>query len=207
MLENASDAFAPPWLSPVACLTLSLRVPHRGLMHREHDSARTMHRFLCSALVAVVGLAVAGPAGAQPVESLRVPGSEAVELRRGIGYAALWDRGAVLGRVARGRVRVINLRGGGAPSGWVRGCERREGRLALLPGLEPALLDSRRHVEDPAARPLDLRERRRQRHARARPCAGGSRCLPRRRRRCRQPVSTVAEGPDVLPASRVGGLS
>jgi hypothetical protein len=130
MLENASDAFALRWRNPVDCLTLSLRLPHRGLTRREHDSARTMHRFLCSAVVAAVGLAVAGPAGAAPVESLRVPGSEAVELRRGIGYAALWDRGAVLGRVYRGRVRVINLRGGGAPSGWVRGCERREGRLA-----------------------------------------------------------------------------
>ena len=36
----------------------------------------------------------------------------------------------MLGRVVRGRVRVTNLAGGGAPSGWVRGCEHRRGRLA-----------------------------------------------------------------------------
>jgi hypothetical protein len=129
MLENASDAFALGFRSPVDCLTLSLRVPHRGLTCREDDSARTMQRFARFALIVAVGLAVAGPAGAAQVESSQVPGSEAVELRRGIGYAALWDRGAVLGRVALGRVRVINLRGAGPPSGWVRGCERRRGRL------------------------------------------------------------------------------
>jgi hypothetical protein len=90
-----------------------------------------MHRLVCLVLFAALGLSLAGPAAAGPADALsfRVPGAESFELRRGVGYAAVWDRGSVLGRVAAGRVRVINLAGGGVPSGWVRGCEHRRGRL------------------------------------------------------------------------------
>ena len=100
-------------------------------MHCPDDSAETMVRLACVAFVAVLGLAAVSSAAARPAGgvSYRVPDSESFELRRGVGYAALWDRGSVLGRVVRGRVRVTNLAGGGAPSGWVRGCEHRSGRL------------------------------------------------------------------------------
>lgn len=60
----------------------------------------------------------------------RVAGSQQVELWSGVGYAALWDRGSVLGNVRRGSIRVVNRPGGGTPKGVVRGCEVRRGTLS-----------------------------------------------------------------------------
>jgi hypothetical protein len=87
---------------------------------------RRLSVFFSLALVALTG---AASASAAPSLSSRVAGSEWIELWNGSGYAAIRDRGAVLGRVSRGWIRVFNVAGGGAPSGWVRGCSERRGRL------------------------------------------------------------------------------
>jgi hypothetical protein len=75
-------------------------------------------------------LALAASALAQGGTSARVTGSKGILLEHGIGSAVIADRGAAFGKVASGSIRIVNLPGGGAPSGWVRGCETRSGRLA-----------------------------------------------------------------------------
>jgi hypothetical protein len=83
-------------------------------------------------LTAIAGISVAAwtsaPA-AQTTVAARVPGSESISLTRGRGYAVIARRGAVLGRVRRGSIRVAHLPGGGAPRGYVRGCEATSGTL------------------------------------------------------------------------------
>jgi hypothetical protein len=59
-----------------------------------------------------------------------VAGSESISLRSGRGYAVIANSGAVLGRMRRGWIRVIDIPGGGVPLGYVRGCEERSGRLS-----------------------------------------------------------------------------
>jgi hypothetical protein len=89
---------------------------------------RRLSVFFSLAVVALTASAAAS--AATPSLSSRVAGSEWIELWSGTGYAVVRDRGAVLGNVRRGWIRVYNLAGGGAPSGWVRGCEKRSGRLS-----------------------------------------------------------------------------
>jgi hypothetical protein len=86
-------------------------------------------RRLVLASTAGLALAAAAPAFAGPVPA-RVAGSESISLKYGVGYAVVSDRGATLGRIRRGRIQVVNVPGGGAPSGFVRGCEYRSGSLA-----------------------------------------------------------------------------
>jgi hypothetical protein len=84
-------------------------------------------------LTAIAGLSAAASASApaaQTTVAARVAGSESISLRWGHGYAAIARRGAVLGRMRRGSIRVAHLAGGGAPEGYVRGCETRSGKLA-----------------------------------------------------------------------------
>jgi hypothetical protein len=80
----------------------------------------------------LAALVVAASASALPssLTSTRVRGSEGLELSAGRGYAVLADRGAVIGNVRSGWIRITNIPGGGDPSGRVRGCERRSGRLS-----------------------------------------------------------------------------
>jgi hypothetical protein len=87
-----------------------------------------MRLALVVALACGSALAVASAASA--AVSADVAGSESFSLRYGVGYAVVFDRGAVLGRVRRGVIRVADVPSGGAPSGFVRGCERRSGSLA-----------------------------------------------------------------------------
>lgn len=92
-----------------------------------------MWRALLFALAAGISLAAASTASAAPAGLLAAeatPGSESVSLKYGVGYAVLWKKGAALGRVRRGAITVVDLAYGGGPSGFVRGCERRSGRLA-----------------------------------------------------------------------------
>ena len=65
-------------------------------------------------VIAVVGGALAAPATASARRSLELVG--------GTGFAAIANRGAVIGRVGAGRVVVIHKSGYAAPSGYVRGC-------------------------------------------------------------------------------------
>lgn len=88
-----------------------------------------MRRLLFLILFALLALSAATAASAAPSLSSRVAGSEWISLERGFGYAVISDRGAVIGNVKRGWIRVINVAGGGAPSGWVKGCTERSGRL------------------------------------------------------------------------------
>ena len=92
-----------------------------------------MRRALLFALAAGISLAAASTASATPAGLLAAqstPGSESISLKYGVGYAVVWKKGAVLGRVRRGTITVIDLADGGEPSGFVRGCEHRSGRLA-----------------------------------------------------------------------------
>jgi len=79
---------------------------------------------------AIPALVAAAPASSGLLLSERVAGSESVSLQRGRGYAVIAKRGAVIGNVGRGWVRVAHLPDGPSPEGYVRGCEARSGRLA-----------------------------------------------------------------------------
>jgi hypothetical protein len=92
-----------------------------------------MRRAPLFALAAGLALAAASTASATPpslAAAAGTPGSESISLKNGIGFAVVWSRGAVLGRVRRGAITVIDIAGGGDPGGFVRGCERRSGGLA-----------------------------------------------------------------------------
>jgi hypothetical protein len=80
----------------------------------------------------LAALAVAASASALPSSSTsaRVRGGEGLHLSSGRGYAVFGDRGVAFGNVRRGWIRIINVPGGGSPSGYVRGCESRAGRLS-----------------------------------------------------------------------------
>ena len=82
--------------------------------------------------MAISGLALVASASAPAAETevARVTGSESISLREGHGYAVVANRGAVLGRMRRGWIRVIDIPGGGVAQGYVRGCEERSGRLS-----------------------------------------------------------------------------
>ena len=87
-----------------------------------------MRRSLFVTGIAAVFLLPSASTG--PAATARVAGSETISLQRGQGYAVIASRGAVIGTVAHGWVRVVDLPGGGAPHGYVRGCEARAGRLS-----------------------------------------------------------------------------
>jgi hypothetical protein len=88
-----------------------------------------MRRLLLLTCGALFVLASVSPAqGALTVA--RTAGAVSLELKGGAGYASISERGAVLGRMRRGRIVVRHLSSGAAPSGFVRGCEWRRGRLS-----------------------------------------------------------------------------
>ncbi len=74
-----------------------------------------MRRILVLVSVAILATAATEAAfGAVPV-LLRTPGAEFVELENGNGRAAVARRGALLVNIGRGRLRVVDLAGGGRP--------------------------------------------------------------------------------------------
>ncbi len=77
-------------------------------------------------LSAVLALTVTA-AGEAATVSARTSGSESFELSRGKGQAIMAKRGAVLGTVGRGKIKITNLADGPRPKGYVTGCERRRG--------------------------------------------------------------------------------
>jgi hypothetical protein len=77
-------------------------------------------------LSAVIALTVTA-AGEAAAIATRATGSQAFELYRGKGQAVVAKRGAVLGGVGRGKIKIKRMPGGPAPQGYVTGCERRYG--------------------------------------------------------------------------------
>ena len=80
-----------------------------------------MRRTMLLTLLASASLA-AGSAADSAVTTFRTAGAQSVVLNNGNGRAVVTKRGAILIRVVRGRIRVIDLPGGTRP---VRSCNRR----------------------------------------------------------------------------------
>jgi hypothetical protein len=92
------------------------------------DSSLGMRRLLVLLSLAALATGAAESAsGAVPV-TLRTPGTEFVELLNGNGRAALTRRGALFVSLGRGRIRVVDLAGGGRPN-LNPPCQRRARRV------------------------------------------------------------------------------
>lgn len=85
-----------------------------------------MRRILVVAMVAVLAMGAAAAAFARVPAPARTEGSQYFELDRGNGRAAMAKRGAVLVRVRLGRIRIVDLRGGGRPA---PSCNKRPRRI------------------------------------------------------------------------------
>lgn len=85
-----------------------------------------MRRTTFVALLAAASLA-AGSAADAAVTTFRTPGAQSFALNNGNGRAVVTKRGALLIRVVRGRIRVVDLPGGTRPS---RSCNRRGVRVS-----------------------------------------------------------------------------
>jgi hypothetical protein len=86
-----------------------------------------MRRSIVVILVAALAMWAADASFGQAGYSLRTPGAELVELRAGYGRAVIGRRGSVLIRVSLGRIRVVDLPGGGRPN---RSCNKRGVRVS-----------------------------------------------------------------------------
>jgi hypothetical protein len=84
---------------------------------------RPLRILLLSAILALTAAA----AGEAATVTARTAGAESFQLYHGVGSAIVVRRGAVLGGMRRGKIRIVNLAGGPAPQGFVRGCEHRNG--------------------------------------------------------------------------------
>jgi hypothetical protein len=86
-----------------------------------------MRRRIFVIFVAALAMWAADASYGRADYSLRTPGAELIELRAGYGRAVIGRRGSVLVRVAVGRIRVVDLPGGGRPN---RSCNRRGVRVS-----------------------------------------------------------------------------
>ena len=77
--------------------------------------------------VAALAMWAADASYGQADYSLRTPGAQLIELRTGYGRAVIGRRGSVLIRVSLGRIRVVDLPGGGRPN---RSCNKRGVRVS-----------------------------------------------------------------------------
>ena len=77
--------------------------------------------------VAALAMWAADASYGQADYSLRTPGAQLIELRTGYGRAVIGRRGSVLMRVSVGRIRVVDLPGGGRPN---RSCNKRGVRVS-----------------------------------------------------------------------------
>ena len=88
-----------------------------------------MRRVLVLFTVAALAAGAAeASSGSVPV-LLRTPGAEYLDLLNGNGRAAVTRRGALFVTIGRGRLRVVDLRGGGRPN-LSPPCERRARRVS-----------------------------------------------------------------------------
>ncbi len=86
-----------------------------------------MRRWIVVIFVAALAMWAADASYGQADYSLRTPGAELIELRTGYGRAVIGRRGSVLIRVSVGRIRVVDLPGGGRPN---RSCNKRGFRVS-----------------------------------------------------------------------------
>lgn len=86
-----------------------------------------MRRTIVVIFVAALAMWAADASYGQAGYSLRTPGAELIELRTGYGRAVIGRRGSVLIRVSVGRIRVVDLAGGGRPN---RSCNKRGVRVS-----------------------------------------------------------------------------
>ena len=86
-----------------------------------------MRRSIVGILVAAIAMWVAHASYGQAGSALRTPGAQLLELRAGYGRAVIGRRGSVLIRVSVGRIRVVDLPGGGRPN---RSCNKRGVRVS-----------------------------------------------------------------------------
>ncbi|HET6696551.1 MAG TPA: hypothetical protein VFG85_08595 [Gaiellaceae bacterium] len=86
-----------------------------------------MRRTIVVIFVAALAMWAADASYGQAGYSLRTPGAELIELRTGYGRAVIGRRGSVLIRVSLGRIRVVDLPGGGRPN---RSCNKRGVRVS-----------------------------------------------------------------------------
>jgi hypothetical protein len=86
-----------------------------------------MRRSIVVIFVAALAMWAGDASYAQAGYSLRTPGAELIELRAGYGRAVIGRRGSVLIRVSLGRIRVVDLPGGGRPN---RSCNKRGVRVS-----------------------------------------------------------------------------
>ncbi|MGH3093882.1 MAG: hypothetical protein ACRDOG_16355 [Gaiellaceae bacterium] len=89
-----------------------------------------MRRLILPLTLAALAAAASATALPSSMTTARVRGGEGLHLSAGRGYAVFGDRGVAFGNVRRGWIRITNVPGGGSPSGYVRGCESRSGRLS-----------------------------------------------------------------------------
>lgn len=130
MLVAAADAVRRPSSISYRPLTLSLQRGNRRFTGPANSSHRNVRRLIVPLTLAALSLAASAPALPSTLASARVRGGEGVHLSAGRGYAVLGEQGVAFGNVRRGWIRVTNIPGGGSPSGYVRGCESRSGRLS-----------------------------------------------------------------------------
>jgi len=88
-----------------------------------------MRRILVPLAVAALAAGAAEAAFASVPVLLRTPGAELVSLQGGNGRAALTKRGSLLIIVDRGRLRIVDLVGGGRPN-LNDSCRRRAERVS-----------------------------------------------------------------------------
>jgi hypothetical protein len=86
-----------------------------------------MRRTIVVIFVAALAMWAADASFGQADYSLRTPGAELIELDAGYGRAVIGRRGSVLIRVSVGRIRVVDLPGGGRPN---RSCNKRGVRVS-----------------------------------------------------------------------------
>jgi len=86
-----------------------------------------MRRTIVVIFVAALAMWAADASYGQADYSLRTPGAQLIELRTGYGRAVIGRRGSVLIRVSLGRIRVVDLPGGGRPN---RSCNKRGVRVS-----------------------------------------------------------------------------
>jgi hypothetical protein len=84
-----------------------------------------MRRILVLATVAALAAGVADAAFARVPVAARTAGSEYFELQKGNGRAAVARRGSIIVSVRRGRIRIVDLAGGGRPRPTCRPRPRR----------------------------------------------------------------------------------
>ncbi len=125
MVGVAADAAATTTSGLPGSFTHFLQLRNRSLTACADSSSR-MRRILVLAMVAVLAASAAEAALARVPVPARTAGAQFLELERGNGRAAIAKRGTVLVTVRAGRIRIVDLPGGGRPR---PNCNKRPRRI------------------------------------------------------------------------------